>query len=115
MIHLVYRMHLAPRARADMKGFWAWLEDRERWFYDDLPMVEEVRWFYSVIGDVYVIESWSSFADEAAFGEYRATLAELKTDDEWESTRTSQDEWWEFLDTRLVTDPPVDVGFRRGG
>ena len=113
MIYFVYKMHLAPRARRDMKGFWEWLEKRERWFYDDLPMVKEVRWFYSVIGDVYTIESWSGFEDEAGFGAYRAKLAELKTDQGWEDERTSQDEWWEFLETRLVTDPPVQVGFRR--
>ena len=113
MIYLVYKMHLAERARRDLKGFWAWLEQREKWFYDDLPMVKEVRWYYSVIGDVYTIESWSAFEDEAAFGEYRNKLATLKTDHDWEETRTSQEDWWEFLGTRLVTDPPVDVGFRR--
>lgn len=113
MIYLVYKMHLAPRARQNMKAFWAWLEDREKWFYDDLPMVKEVRWYYSVIGDVYTIESWSAFEDEAAFGAYRAKLAELKSDEDWESERTSQDEWWEFLSTRLVTDPPAEIGFRR--
>lgn len=113
MIYLRYRMHLAPRARADMKAFWAWLEQRESWFYRDLPMVKEVRWYYSVIGDVYVLENWATFDDEAAFGAYRAALANLKTDQAWESERVSQDEWWEFLDTKLFTDPPVQVGFRR--
>ena len=114
MIYLVYKMHLAERARRDLKGFWSWLEHREKWFYDDLPMVKEVRWYYSVIGDVYTIESWSAFDDEAAFGEYRKKLGTLKKDDTWEETRTSQEDWWEFLETRLVTDPPVDIGFRRG-
>lgn len=113
MIHLVYKMHLAPRARQDLKGFWAWLEERERWFYADLPMVVEVRWYYSLVGDVYTLESWTTFEDEAAFGAYRARLAELKSDPGWEKQRTSQDEWWEFLGTRLVTDPPVEIGFRR--
>lgn len=111
MIYLVYRMKLSARARQDMKGFWTWLENRERFFYDGLPMVESVRWFYSVIGDVYVIENWAGFADEAAWGQYRAVLATLKSDQAWETERVSQDAWWEFLDTRIVTDPPVDVGF----
>ena len=115
MIYLVYRMHLAPRARRNLKEFWAWLEERERWFYDDLPMVREVRWFYSVVGDVYTLENWASFDDEAAFGEYRRALANMKQDDAWEAERVTQDDWWEFLDTRLVTDPPVAVGFRRDG
>ena len=42
-----------------------------------------------------------------------ASLAGLKKDDDWESERVSQDEWWEFLDTRIVTDTPVQVGFTR--
>jgi hypothetical protein len=113
MIYFVYKLRLAPRARQDMKGFWAWLEQREQWFYNDLPMVKEVRWYYSVVGDVYTLENWAAFEDEAAFGEYRARLAQLKGDAEWEATRTSQDEWWDFISTRLVTDPPVQVGFRR--
>jgi hypothetical protein len=114
VIYLVYKMHLTARSRKDMKAFWSWLEEREKWFYRELPMVREVRWYYSVIGDVYTLESWSSFDDEAAFGAYRRKLGELKQDDRWETTRTSQEEWWEFLETRLVTDPPVPVGIRRG-
>lgn len=113
MIYLQYRMRLAPRARQNMKAFWAWLEDRESWFYKDLPMVREVRWFYSVVGDVYTIENWAAFDDEAGFGAYRAALAGMKKDDAWEAERVTQDEWWEFLDTKLWTDPPVTVGFSR--
>ncbi|GAA4082875.1 hypothetical protein [Nonomuraea soli] len=113
MLYLVYRMRLSPRARRDMKAFWAWLEDRERWFYRDLPMVKEVRWHYSVIGDVYTLENWAAFEDEAAWGAYRAALGTLKADTSWESERVSQEEWWDFLDTRIMTDPPVTVGFRR--
>lgn len=37
MIYLVYRMHLSERARRNSKEFWAWLEERESWFYSDLP------------------------------------------------------------------------------
>ncbi len=113
VIYLVYRMKLTGRARQNMKEFWAWLEDRERFFYDDLPMVRSVNWYYSVIGDVYVLENWAAFENEAAWGEYRAGLATLKSDDGWEQERVSQDEWWEFLDTRIVTDTPVSIGFRR--
>lgn len=111
MIYLVYRMKLAPRARQNMKDFWSWLEDRERFFYDDLPMVKSLRWYYSVIGDVYVIENWAGFENETGWGEYRAALANLKSNDDWEAERVAQDEWWEFLDTRVVTDLPVAVGF----
>ena len=114
MIYLVYRMRLTSRARQDMKGFWAWLEARERWFYDALPMVSSVRWYYAVVGEVYSLESWAGFEDEAAWGAYRAALATLKNDATWETERVSQDEWWDFLDSRIVTDPPVDIGFLRG-
>lgn len=113
MIYLVYRMKLSPKARQDMKKFWAWLEDREKFFYDDLPMVQSVNWYYSVVGDVYVIENWAAFENEAAWGEYRATLATLKSNDDWESERVTQDDWWDFLDTRIVGDTPVPIGFKR--
>lgn len=113
MIYLVYRMHLTARARQHMKEFWAWLEDRERWFYRDLPSVREVRWYYSVIGDVYMLENWAAFDDEVGWGAYRAALAGLKADGDWEATRVTQDAWWDFVDTRMVTDLPVPVGFRQ--
>lgn len=113
MIYLVYRMRLTSRARQDMKSFWKWLENRERWFYRDLPSVKDVRWYYSVVGDVYTLENWAAFEDEAGWGAYRAGLASLKADASWERERVSQDEWWEFLGTRIVCDPPVAVGLRR--
>lgn len=96
-----------------MKEFWAWLENREKFFYADLPMVKQVDWYYSTVGDVYVLENWAAFENEAAWGEYRSALATLKSDDTWEGERVSQDDWWDFLDTRIVTDLPVPVGFRR--
>jgi hypothetical protein len=113
MIYLRYRMRLARHARENMKEFWAWLEKREEWFYRDLPMVKEVRWYYTVVGDVYTLENWAAFDDEAAFGAYRKALGTLKADEGWESERVSQEDWWEFLDTKLFTDPPAKVGFRK--
>jgi hypothetical protein len=76
-------------------------------------MVKEVRWYYTVVGEVYTLENWAAFDDEAAFGEYRLALGTLKADEGWESERVSQEDWWEFLDTKLFTDPPAKVGFRR--
>ncbi len=115
MIYLHYKMRLTAKSRQDMKAFWSWLEAREKWFYDDLPMVEEVRWFYSLIGDVYVIENMAAFADEAAWGAYRSALASRKRNDDWERERVSQDEWWDFLETKMLVDPPVPVGLSRRG
>lgn len=113
MIYLVYRSRLTSKARRDLKGFWSWLSEREEWFYRDLPMVEEVRWFSSVVGEVYTIENWSSFSDEAAYGQYRARLAQLKDNEDWESARVAQEDWWQFIDNRIVGDPPVEIGFSR--
>jgi hypothetical protein len=115
MMYLVYRMQLTNRARRDLAGFWKWLERRERFFYDDLPMVAGVRWYYSVVGDVYTLENWAAFADEAAWGQYRAALARLKSDEQWEAERVTQEDWWEFVGTRIVADPPAEVGFNRAG
>ena len=73
----------------------------------------DFSWYYSVVGDVYMIENWAAFDDEAAWGEYRSALKNLKADAEWEGERISQEDWWDFVDTRIVTDTPVAVGFRR--
>ncbi|TSA52459.1 MAG: hypothetical protein D4R44_05575 [Actinobacteria bacterium] len=111
MVYLVYKMRLSAHSRRNMKDFWHWLEERESWFYQELPMVKSVRWYYSLVGDVYTIENWAAFDDEAGFGEYRKALASLKGDANWENLRVTQDEWWEFLGTRMVVDPPVKIGF----
>jgi len=115
MIYLVYRMRLTPRAREDMAGFWRWLEQRERWFYRELPMVRGVRWFTTVIGEVYTLECWAAFESESEYGRYRASLATLKSDADWEQTRVGQGEWWDFIDSRLVADVPCTVGFGQFG
>ncbi len=113
MIYLVYKMHLSEKSRRNMKEFWSWLQEREKWFYKDLPMVQSVQWFYWVIGDSYTIESYTAFEDEAGFGEYRKKLSLLKSNESWETERVSQDDWWEFVSTRLATDTPVHIGFRK--
>lgn len=113
MIYLSYRRVLTEYAREHMDEFWAWLEERERWFYENLPMVLETRWYYTVIGDAYTLENRAAFADEAAFGEYRAALARMKSDPRWESERTTQGRWWVHQKSELLTDPPVEVGLRR--
>lgn len=113
MIYLSYRRTLTPYAREHMDEFWAWLAEREKWFYDQLPMVLETRWYYTVIGEAYALENRAAFADEAAFGAYRAALAQMKKDPRWESERTTQGKWWEHQSSELLTDPPVQVGLRR--
>ncbi|GII67222.1 hypothetical protein Skr01_73070 [Sphaerisporangium krabiense] len=84
----------------------------EEW-REDLSMVRDVRRYHSVIGDVYVIGNWAACDDEAGWREYRAVFAGLKPDGDGEGQRLGQDDWREFLDTRIVTDLPVRAGFRR--
>lgn len=115
MVYLVYRMRLTPSAQRDIHGFWHWLEQREKWFYRELPMVKAVRWFTTVIGDLYTVECWAAFDSESDYVQYRGRLATLKADEHWEHTRVSQTEWWEFLDSRLVADVPCVAGFGQFG
>lgn len=115
MVYLVNRMHLSARARRDLKAFWAWLEARERWFYRDLPMVRGVRWFATSVGELYTVEVWAAFDDMAGFAAYRAAVDAQKHKADWESERVTQDDWWEFLDSRLMVDAPCAVGFGQFG
>jgi hypothetical protein len=115
MIYLVHRMKLAEKSRRDLPAFWAWLEERERWFYADLPMVRGVRWYLTSIGESYTLETWCAFDDEAALGDYRRAIAGRKADAQWEAQRVSQDDWWHFIDSKLMTDPPCSVGLGRVG
>lgn len=107
MIYLIYRIKLTARSRADLAAFWRWATAREKWFYRDLPMVRSVRWYQSVVGDVYTLENWAAFEDIEAFGAYRRAIAELRSDPAWERKRVTQDRYWEFLDTRLFSDTPL--------
>jgi len=110
MIYLVYRMKLTARSRADLGAFWRWAKEREVWFFKDLPMVKSLRWYQSVIGDVYTLENWAAFDDIEGYGAYRRTLNELRARPTWERRRVTQDRYWEFLDTRLFSDTPL-AGF----
>ena len=107
MIYLVYRMKLTAKSRGNLAAFWGWAKAREAWFYKDLPMVKSVRWYQSVIGDVYTLENWAAFDDIEGFGAYRRKLAELRSDAAWERKRVTQARYWEFLDTRLFSDTPL--------
>lgn len=115
MVYLVNRMRLTEKARRDMPSLWSWIEQRERWFYRDLPMVQGVRWYLTVVGELYTLECWAAFADEAGYAAYRSAMSGLKSNAQWESQRVSQDDWWTFIDSRLMADLPCKVGFGRVG
>lgn len=111
MLHLVYTLRPTKQARTNPHAFWDWARERDQWFYDGFDMVEDTKWYVRTIGpDVHSIEHVASFADEAAWGAYRAALHRRSQDPEWEARRISQEQWWEILDARLLNDAP---GFPR--
>ncbi|HEX6342125.1 pyridoxamine 5'-phosphate oxidase family protein [Umezawaea sp.] len=114
MLHLVYRIKPSPAAERDPHAFWAWVRDRERWFYDGLDTVLATRWRVRTIGqDVHTLEHTVTFADEAAWGRYRRAVADRGSDPEWERRRVEQGRWWTLLDADLLSDPPVPLGITR--
>ncbi|MEV5650496.1 pyridoxamine 5'-phosphate oxidase family protein [Nocardia sp. NPDC052254] len=110
MLHLVYRFRPTAKARADLPGFWRWIADRQLWFYADLDMVLATKWFTVTIGDdVHCLEHHVTFADEAEWGRYRREIGARSGDPEWEKRRTSQDEWYDIIDARILTDPKIPI------
>ncbi|RDK02991.1 hypothetical protein [Paraburkholderia lacunae] len=108
MLHLVYVMRPTAKARCDLPAFWRWVKERETWFYDGLDMASNPRWLVRTIGpDVHALEHSISFADEAAWGAYRKQVARQSQKPEWEHRRIEQEEWWEILDARILTDAPI--------
>lgn len=110
MLHLVYRFRLTAKAKSNMSAFWRWVAERHDWFYDGLEMVRGTRSYTVTIGsDVHCLEHHVTFADEAAWGSYREELRRRAQDPEWEWRSASQYEWWEIIDARILTDPPIPV------
>lgn len=116
MLHLVYVFRPTIKARGNLRAFWQWVRAREEWFYDGLETAENPRWFVRVIGpDVHALEHVVSFADEAAWGRYRAAVARRSADAQWERRRVEQDEWWEILESRILSDAPLPPARAPGG
>jgi hypothetical protein len=107
MIYLVYRTHLLPEARADLPGFWRWLQEREQWFYRDLSTVKSVRRYVTVVGPSYTVETWLEFQDMPEYAEYTRQVAAHRAHPDWEQRRVEQDRYWEFLDSRILADAPL--------
>ncbi|KML62345.1 hypothetical protein VL15_03755 [Burkholderia cepacia] len=108
MLHLVYTMQPTLNARRNLTAFWQWVKQREAWFYDGLDMAMNPQWRVQTIGPrVHALEHSISFADEAAWGTYRRAVAQRSRDPEWERRRVEQDEWWELIDARILTDAPL--------
>jgi len=113
MIYLGYTFRPTAHALADLPGFWAWVEDREKWFYNGLDMVLRTDWYVRTIGtDVHCVEHLVAFADEAAWGAYRKAVAARGGDPQCEARRTEQGLWYDILDSRTLSDPPVRLGLR---
>ncbi|WP_084650132.1 hypothetical protein [Stappia stellulata] len=108
MLHLVYQLHPTRHARSNLKEFWTWVSDREKWFYRDLEMVSNPRWYICTVGsNVHSIEHTISFEDEAAWGLYRREVSRRSKDSAWEKRRIEQDLWWEISEARLLNDAPI--------
>ncbi|WP_050436227.1 hypothetical protein [Chondromyces crocatus] len=108
MIHLVYVFKPTVKARANVAEFWDWVRARDLWFYDGLDMAHDPRWYVRTIGpEVHALEHSISFEDEAAWGTYRAAVALRSKEPDWERRRTEQEQWWEILEARILSDAPV--------
>lgn len=111
MFHLVYTFRPTPYAQENLNEFWNWMQEREKWFYDNLEMVQKTDWYVRTIGiDVHCIEHFVTFEDEAAWGEYRRAVKQKSRDPRWESRRVEQERWYEILEARILTDSPVKMG-----
>ncbi|WP_413733382.1 hypothetical protein ACL2XP_13935 [Sodalis sp. RH21] len=108
MLHLMYLLKPTGQAQRDMAAFWRWVSERDRWFYHTLVMAGDRRWYIRTVGNhVHCLEHYVSFADEAAWGEYRRAVSALGKDPVWEKKRIEQDDWWEIIDARLLNDAPL--------
>lgn len=108
MLHLIYVMKPTRKARGDLPAFWQWVQAREAWFYEGLDMVKNPRWYVRTIGqDVHALEHSISFDDEAAWGAYRRAVSERSKDASWERRRVEQDDWWDILEARMLSDAPM--------
>lgn len=111
MIYLVYTLRPTPHAQANQAEFWTWVREREQWFYHGLDMVRGTDWYVRTIGpEVHCAEHFVAFADEAAWGEYRRAVSAKSRDPQWEARRVEQGVWYDILDARILTDPPVPLG-----
>jgi len=114
VLHLMYLLKPTHKAHQDMAAFWRWVEQRDEWFYCSLAMAKERRWYIRTIGNnVHCLEHYVTFADEAAWGEYRQAVSKLCKDPEWEKIRIEQGLWWDILDSGLLSDAPF-INHSRG-
>ena len=109
MTYLVYTVRLTSASRADLPGFWSWVRARDGWFYKELPMVKQVRRYATVVGDISTVEIWQEFEDLRGYAAYVDKVAELRRDPEWERRRVEQEQRWEFLGSRVLTDAPLSA------
>jgi len=105
--YVVYTVRLTSASRADLVGFWRWVKARDAWFYKELPMVKSVRRYVTAVGDISTVEIWQEFEDLRAYAAYTEKVAELRRDPEWERRRVEQEQRWEFLGDRILSDAPL--------
>ncbi|XBS67963.1 hypothetical protein ABK905_13740 [Acerihabitans sp. KWT182] len=110
MLHLMYLYKPTLKARRDLTRFWQWVSDRDKWFYGRLSMAQNKRWYIRTVGeDDYCLEHYVSFADSEALAEYCKSVVTLCESSEWGKRYIEQEDWWDILDYRLLTDAPLSV------
>lgn len=110
MTYLVYTVRMTSASRADPVGFWRWVKERDAWFYKELPMVKRVRRYATSVGDISTVEVWQEFEDLRGYAAYVDKVGELRRDPAWEGRRVEQEQRWEFLGSRILSDAPLPAG-----
>lgn len=107
LLYLVYDLHLTPHALANREEFWAWVAEREPWFFDGMLMVEGTWW----LDFGPVVQHMVLFADEAGLASYHAAVEQKRADPAWEARRATETLWYTTpAGARVAEDPPVSLG-----
>ncbi|MFJ8158375.1 hypothetical protein [Streptomyces sp. NPDC094468] len=109
LLFLAYTFQTTPHANAHPGDFWAWMADRNDWFYEGLTMVLDTRWRIEHQGNGQLIHHEVLFADESGLASYREALRIRSRDEAWEQRRTSQDRWYRIVARSVQTSPPVPM------
>ncbi|MFJ3763003.1 hypothetical protein [Streptomyces sp. NPDC090080] len=109
LLFLAYTFETTQHADTHPGDFWAWMADRNEWFYEGLTMVLDTRWRIEHQDNGQLIHHEVLFADESGLASYREALRIRSRDEAWERRRTSQDRWYRIVARSVQTSPPVSM------